>query len=231
MTCSAGQPISPPTERGDPRRSTGEFRETPLSAEQTGSQAAPWVSIAHGDRCWPPGSLTAPGQGPQASVGLAFVTVAAATTNAYIGIMDDGEASEDALKIGRLTRRAQFIAVAGSGRRAATPGLVLQIRPHDGRQAPNDGEGTVRVGVTASRKVGKAVSRNRARRRLRAVASAVLPHHAQPGFDLVLIARQEGTNARPFVALKADLKRALRRVGVYRPHAMAVSGGEAEHVR
>ena len=145
--------------------------------------------------------------------------------------MDGGEAADDALKIGRLTRRAQFVAVAGSGRRVATPGLVLQIRAHDSRHFPGDGEGAVRVGFTASRKVGKAVTRNRARRRLRAAAAAVLPHHAMPGFDLVLIARHETTNARPFVALKADLVRALRRVGVYRPTGVATAGTEAERVR
>ena len=52
-----------------------------------------------------------------------------------------------------------------------------------------------------------------------------------PGFDLVLIARHETTNARPFVTLKADLVRALRRVGAYRPNGAADVGTEAERVR
>jgi ribonuclease P protein component len=145
--------------------------------------------------------------------------------------MDGGQAALGTLKVGRLTRRAQFVSVAGSGRRAATPGLVLQARRHDSRQHPADGEGDVRVGFTASRKVGKAVVRNRARRRLRAVAAAVLPQHALPGHDFVLIARAGGTNARPFAELKADLVRALRRVGAYRGQAAAAPGTGAERAR
>jgi ribonuclease P protein component len=145
--------------------------------------------------------------------------------------MDGGQAADGALKVGRLTRRAQFVAVAGSGRRAATPGLILQARRHDARQHPGEGEGAVRVGFTASRKVGKAVARNRARRRLRAVAAAVLPHYALPGYDFVLIARSEGTNGRPFVDLKADLVRALRRLGAYRSQTETAVGAGAERAR
>lgn len=89
------------------------------------------------------------------------------------------------------------------------PGLVLQARPHD-----TVGDAT-RVGYTASRKVGGAVQRNRARRRLRAAAGEVIPRYAKAGFDLVLIARG-GTVSRPYKALVADLQAALKRVGAWR---------------
>lgn len=72
---------------------------------------------------------------------------------------------------------------------------------------------SLRLGITASRKVGNAVARNRARRRLRAAAHLVLPACAAPGFDYVVIARPQ-TLTRPFVALVADLKDALRRLGL-----------------
>jgi ribonuclease P protein component len=80
----------------------------------------------------------------------------------------------------------------------------------------------VRVGFTASRKVGNAVVRNRAKRRLRAAAARILSHEGRPGTDYVLIAR--GTTAeRPFAALLVDLDTALRRVepgaGPRRRHA------------
>ena len=69
----------------------------------------------------------------------------------------------------------------------------------------------VRVGFTASRKVGNAVVRNRAKRRLRAAAAQVLSNRGKSGMDYVLIAR--GTTAeRPFAALLADLELALHRV-------------------
>jgi ribonuclease P protein component len=68
--------------------------------------------------------------------------------------------------------------------------------------------GGLRVGFTASRKVGNAVARNRAKRRLRAVAAALLPLYGLPGNDYVLVART-ATLTRPFSALQEDLKAAL----------------------
>ena len=73
---------------------------------------------------------------------------------------------------------------------------------------PEQNSGVVRVGFTASRKVGGAVERNRAKRRLRAAAEAVLPLYGLPGNDYVLVARRE-TLTRPFDGLLGDLKSAL----------------------
>ena len=79
-----------------------------------------------------------------------------------------------------------------------------------------DNKGTpVRYGLTVSRKVGGAVVRNRARRRLREAARAVLSAHAAPGHDYVLIGRP-ATVARPYPALLDDLSIALKRVGAWR---------------
>jgi len=71
------------------------------------------------------------------------------------------------------------------------------------------------VGFTASRRVGGAVERNRARRRLRAAVRAVMPQHAEPGHDYVLIARKE-TLRRDFAALTGDLEKALKRLDLWR---------------
>lgn len=73
----------------------------------------------------------------------------------------------------------------------------------------------MRVGLTASRKVGNAVCRNRARRRLRALAERVMPLHAERGHDYVLIARAR-TVDRPFPALVEDLESAMKRLNVWR---------------
>ena len=115
----------------------------------------------------------------------------------------------------RLKRRTEFLRVAGSRRKSVTPGLILQALRH-----PADGEAAEagaapRVGFTASRKVGIAVERNRARRRLRAAVDKVMPLHAAPGHDYVLVARA-ATIRRPFPALIADLETALRQLGVWR---------------
>jgi ribonuclease P protein component len=107
-----------------------------------------------------------------------------------------------------LKTRADFLRVAATRERAVTPGLILQAA----RQPDGLGCGpSLRVGFTASRKVGNAVIRNRAKRRLRGVAVSILPREGKRGTDYVLIARAN-TVDRPFEALVADLEAALRRV-------------------
>jgi ribonuclease P protein component len=115
----------------------------------------------------------------------------------------------------RLKRRPEFLRVAASRRKFVAPGLILQARRRDG--SGGDGTGP-RVGFTVSRKVGNAVARNRARRRLRAAADQVMPRHAAAGEDYVLIGRA-GTLTRPFVDLVADLEAGLKRLGAYRSDA------------
>ncbi|HKO09972.1 MAG TPA: ribonuclease P protein component [Alphaproteobacteria bacterium] len=120
-----------------------------------------------------------------------------------------------AQSLGRLTRRPEFLRVAASRQRWVAPGLILQAykrRPADPAKGPAD---AVRLGLTASRKVGGAVERNRARRRLREAARLLLPAGAEPGYDLVLVARA-ATLRRPFAALVEDLRTALERLRVAR---------------
>ena len=111
-----------------------------------------------------------------------------------------------AAPIERLKQRSEFLRVAASRRKWVTPGLILQTAP---RPAPDEADGAgYRVGYTASRKVGGAPSRNRARRRLRAAVAEVMPNRARGGRDYVLIARQ-ATVDRRFADLIADLESAL----------------------
>jgi ribonuclease P protein component len=112
--------------------------------------------------------------------------------------------------LARLTRRAEFLRVAGTRKKWVAPGLILQAAPGDG--AP---PATARVGFTASRKVGIAVVRNRARRRLKAAVAATMPLHAATGHDYVLVARAE-TVRRPYAALLGDLETGLQRLGLWR---------------
>ena len=103
-----------------------------------------------------------------------------------------------------LQKRADFLAAA-RGRKVPMPGFILQARPRDD-------EAHVRVGYTCSKKVGNAVARNRAKRRLREIARAVITQQGQPGWDYVLIGRKSVTAERPFETLKSDLAHALSKV-------------------
>ena len=87
----------------------------------------------------------------------------------------------------RLTKRAQFLQVR-AGVRAARPNLLVEAR----RRAE---AGPMGVGFTASKKVGGAVIRNRAKRRLREAARQLLPRHGLAGVDYVLVARQSTPDA------------------------------------
>ena len=101
----------------------------------------------------------------------------------------------------RLRNRSDFLRAA-RGVRRVTPSLTLEI-------CANPQVSAIRVGFTATRKLGGAVVRNRAKRRLRAVAADLLPLLGLPGTDYVLVARP-GTVTRPFESLKADLAQALK---------------------
>jgi ribonuclease P protein component len=122
-------------------------------------------------------------------------------------------------RLTRLKTRGDFLRVAAGRARAVRPGLVLQAAPQ-----PDDGQADLRVGFTASRRVGNAVARNRAKRRLRAAAAAILPQRGRPGTDYVLIART-GTGGRLYRELLGDLEGALRQVGRL-PSAKEVGGNK-----
>jgi ribonuclease P protein component len=112
----------------------------------------------------------------------------------------------------RLKTRRQFLHVAGAGRKWVAPGLILQVCPHDADNGAPQKTAELRVGFTVSRKVGGAVVRNRARRRLRQAAERVMADQAADGRDYVLIGRRT-TIERPFEDLVADLETALARLG------------------
>ena len=85
------------------------------------------------------------------------------------------------------------------------PGFVLLVRDRA------DGDPTMRIGITVSKKVGNAVVRNRMKRRFRALAGAVLPEAGLAGADHVLIGRNGGIE-RGYDMLKAELAKALAKV-------------------
>lgn len=128
----------------------------------------------------------------------------AAAPTAASGCRPDGLTPPGRLPLLRLTKRREFLRAA-EGRRAGAPSLSLQCVA-----SPEAGDG-LRIGYTASKKVGNAVQRNRAKRRMRAAAAAVLPLAGRAGHDYVLIARPE-TVTRPYAGLLDDLRSVLERV-------------------
>lgn len=104
-----------------------------------------------------------------------------------------------------LKNRPDFLRAA-QARRHGAGSFLLQAR------ARGDASDVVRVGFTASKKIGNAVARNRAKRRLREIARKVLPVLAHPGWDYVLVARPEATIARLFADLIVDMENAMRMV-------------------
>ena len=115
----------------------------------------------------------------------------------------------------RLRRRAEFLRAAAGGRKAALPGVVVQVFAREEAHVAMP----ARFGFTVTKRVGNSVIRNRARRRLREAARLVLARAPLAGLDVVLIGRA-GTLTRPFPALLDDVERALARA-VARPRGSA----------
>jgi len=109
--------------------------------------------------------------------------------------------------IERLKKRADFLACAQAAS-LARGAVVVQARPRDD-------QALVRAGFTATRRIGGALVRNRAKRRLREAARLLLPDLGRPGFDYVFIARG-GVTTRPWARLLDDMKSALIRLAAER---------------
>jgi ribonuclease P protein component len=130
---------------------------------------------------------------PEAQVTGDIAPVAAAPPAAFVCVLQTLQHRPDYLR-------------AASARRQTTTGFLLQARNR------SDDTTLVRVGFTASKKIGNAVFRNRAKRRMRALARDILPTGACPGWDYVLVAKPGVTVDRTFALLMDDLTGALRAV-------------------
>ena len=100
-----------------------------------------------------------------------------------------------------IPSRAGFLAARSNGEKALSRGLVIQAVENEGSQW--------RIGLTVTKKIGNAVTRNRARRRMRALARSYLGPLAQPGTDYVLIARHDTVNA-DWQDMAKGLQKAIR---------------------
>lgn len=115
------------------------------------------------------------------------------------------QAGDRLIPLGRLKNRAEFLRVR-DGRVWRSRSLVLQARRSPAGPLPS-GE-TTRFGFTATKRLGNAVTRNRARRRLKETVRLVASAHARPGYDYVVIARR-GAVTQPFDQIQKELRQAL----------------------
>ena len=112
--------------------------------------------------------------------------------------------SLDLFVLEHLKHRKDFLRLAHA-KRVHSTSFVLQARDRGDAQA-------LRVGFTCSKKVGNAVARNRAKRRLREIARLILPQFGQIGHDYVLIGRANVTASTKFTALQDELLASLRKL-------------------
>ncbi len=115
-----------------------------------------------------------------------------------------GTRPQETERLSTIRKRRDFLA-ANSAKRATTTGFILQVR------ARGDDVPEKRIGFTVTKKVGNAVTRNRMKRRMRALAREVIPERGVAGADHILIGRV-GQVERDYAAMKADLLYALRKV-------------------
>lgn len=118
------------------------------------------------------------------------------------------------MRLARLTQRKEFLAAAEHGRRFRSFAFTVQVRDARADEERCD----LRLGLTASRKTGNAVKRNRIRRRLRAAAAKALAGQAGRPCDVVIVARADVLGA-PFDRLVADLSVAIERAKPQKPQA------------
>jgi len=108
------------------------------------------------------------------------------------------------MQICTLKKRSEFVRLNESGRSWVTPAFVVLMAE------PREAD-ALRYGITASRKIGGAVSRNRAKRRLRAVVDASIRLNSDCTYapaDIVIIARH-AVLSQPFDVLLRDFGWAL----------------------
>jgi len=116
--------------------------------------------------------------------------------------------------IGRITGRPDYLAVAATGRKWVTPSFILQASPPAPVSDNSDNNETLapaRVGFTVSKKVGNAVKRSRARRRLKEAARLYFPEKAPAGWGYVIIGRAAAIDY-PFEKMGADMRWALAKL-------------------
>ena len=116
---------------------------------------------------------------------------------------DESGSKELEFILGKITKRSDYVK-ASRGRYIKTSSLFLQKVKRDDKKIP-------RYGITASKKIGKAVERNRAKRRIRHAIKELLPKYGKNGYDYVVVATIK-TNKVSWKTVLNDLEKAFREI-------------------
>ena len=116
---------------------------------------------------------------------------------------DESGSKELEFILGKITKRSDYVKAA-RGRYIKTSSLFLQKVKRDDKKIP-------RYGVTASKKIGIAVERNRAKRRIRHAIKEVLPKYGKNGYDYIVVATIK-TNKVSWKTILNDLEKAFREI-------------------
>ena len=162
------------------------YCETHIPTQQTGAQTPPRVQKPHGDNEWQKNSVQPPLKGSPAPVGVGDFMCAA---------LPSLKASADFQRISRMGKRWTF------------PSFIMQALKRE------SADSSFRLGLTVSRKVGNAVTRNRAKRRLREMVRLYETPQKLAGWDIVLIGRASASE-RDFSLMKQDFLQGLKNMGV-----------------
>ena len=122
---------------------------------------------------------------------------------------DESGSKELEFILGKITKRSDYVKAA-RGRYIKTSSLFLQKVKRDDKKIP-------RYGVTASKKIGIAVERNRAKRRIRHAIKEVLPKYGKNGYDYVVVATIK-TNKVSWKTILNDLEKAFREIKQWMIH-------------
>ena len=99
---------------------------------------------------------------------------------------------------------------ARAGKKSYLKGLFILAKSRNHSEAiPSD---IIRVGFTCSKKVGNAVNRNLAKRRLKAISREILPQFGRRGWDYILIGQHKETIDTPFDELRTNLIKGLAQI-------------------
>jgi ribonuclease P protein component len=108
--------------------------------------------------------------------------------------------------VASIKASSDFQRISRLGKKSSYPAFIMQALQHE------QGSGPFRLGLTVSRKVGNAVIRNRAKRRLREIVRLTLPVNFS-GWDIVLIGKTAAAEM-DFARMRQDFAEGLKKLGV-----------------